>query len=117
MRYQSEGITIECVSSRQQVTLRWLGRSDARDPRQTLKPLLEAVRSKLDSAQSVDFDFRSFDYMNSSTIGPLLRLIRDTSHNAATVRVLYDGTKNWQRLSFMAIGAVLASIDNVEVCP
>lgn len=115
MRYQTDELTIESSNTADQLVIRWLGRSQERDPSRTLEPVLKAVDALLETAQSVEFDFRALEYMNSSTIRPILRLVEKASDKAATVRVLYDKTKNWQRLSFMAIGAVLAGFPNVEM--
>ena len=53
--------------------------------------------------------------MNSSTIRPILKLIQQASNSVARVRLVYDKSKNWQRLSFTAIGAALTSLSNVEL--
>jgi hypothetical protein len=76
---------------------------------------MEEMRRAFESASSVEFDFRSVEYMNSSSIRPILELLQSASSKSETVRVRYDGSKNWQRLSFQAIGAVLATLGNVEM--
>ena len=115
MRYQTEDLTIESQQERDQLVIRWLGRSEGRDPSRTLQHVLEAVGNDFKPAVDVEFDFRSLEYMNSSTIRPILKLVQQASAKANNVRVRYDGSKNWQRLSFKAIGAVLGSLRNVEL--
>jgi hypothetical protein len=115
MRYQAEDLTIESLEQNDQLVLRWLGRSETKDPSRTLQPLMEAVISALQSAQSVEFDFRALEYMNSSTIRPILKLLQTASTRAANVHVRYDAGKTWQRMSFLAIGVALASLTNVKV--
>jgi hypothetical protein len=115
MRYQTDQLTIESHRNRDQLTIRWLGRSEARDPGRALQPVLEAVGADVAGAASVEFDFRSLEYMNSSTIHPILKLVQAASTKSTRVRVIYDASKNWQRLSFMAMSAVLAGLRNVEV--
>jgi hypothetical protein len=115
MRYQAEDLTIEALEQNNQLVLRWLGRSEAKDPTRTLQPLMEAVISALQSAQSVEFDFRALEYMNSSTVRPILKLLQTASTRAANVHVRYDAGKTWQRMSFLAIGVALASLTNVKV--
>jgi hypothetical protein len=116
MRYQAEDLTIESLHQNDQLVVRWLGRSEDRDPSRTLQPLLDAVCSQFQSAQSVEFDFRALEYMNSSTVRPILHLLQKASLSASQVRVLYDASKTWQRMSFLAIGVALASLGNVKVC-
>ena len=115
MRYQAEDLTIESLEQNNQLVLRWLGRSETKDPSRTLQPLMEAVISALQSAQSVEFDFRALEYMNSSTVRPILKLLQTASTRAANVHVRYDAGKTWQRMSFLAIGVALASLTNVKV--
>lgn len=115
MRYQTDQLTIESNRTRDKLIVRWLGRSEARDPGRVLQKVLEAVGADVSGAEAVEFDFRSLEYMNSSTIHPILKLVQAASANTGRVRIVYDGSKNWQRLSFMAMGAVLAGLSNVEV--
>ncbi|HKO92306.1 MAG TPA: hypothetical protein VJU61_14180 [Polyangiaceae bacterium] len=115
MRYQAEDLTIESVERDNQLVLRWLGRSETKDPSQTLQPLMDSVINAIESVKSVEFDFRSLDYMNSSTIRPILKLLQTASGRAANVHVRYDAGKTWQRMSFLAIGVALASLSNVKV--
>ena len=116
MRYQAEELTIESLPDQGKLVVRWLGRSDGRDPSGTLSPVLEAVRADMQSATAVEFDFRSLEYMNSSTNRPILNLIQAASGSVASVRLLYDKTKTWQRLAFSAMGVALSGLHNVELC-
>ncbi|HEU4577484.1 MAG TPA: hypothetical protein VFS67_04465 [Polyangiaceae bacterium] len=116
MRYQSDELTIDSLPEEGKLVVRWLGRSDGTDPSGTFRPLLEALSADVSKAQSVEFDFRSLEYMNSSSIRPILKLVQGASGSASSVRVVYDKNKTWQRLSFMAIGTALAGLNNVEVC-
>ena len=115
MRYQADDLSVESLEWNDQVVFRWRGRSEAKDPSRTLQPLLEAVVSTLHGAQSVELDFRALEYMNSSTIRPILQLVQTVSSSAANVCVRYDAAKTWQRMSFLAMGVALASLTNVKV--
>ena len=116
MHFQTDSLTVESRNQQGQLFVLWRGRSDGRDPSRALEPVLEAVGADLRGAKSVEFDFRSMEYMNSSTIRPILQMVQRASTSVDHVRVVYDGSKNWQRLSFLAIGAVLATLGNVELC-
>jgi hypothetical protein len=115
MRYQIAELSLESSRRDDELLIRWLGRSEVRDPGRMLQLLLDAVGSDLRSARSIEFDFRALEYMNSSSILPLLKLVQTASSSAANVRVRYDAGKNWQRMSFPAIGAALAILGNVQV--
>lgn len=115
MIHQNDELTIESRLEANQLIVRWRGRSESRDPSRTLGPILEAVTREVGTAPAVEFDFRSLEYMNSSSIRPILKLVQAASTRTKHVRVRYDDSKHWQRLSFVAIGAVLASLGNVEL--
>lgn len=115
MRYQADDLTVESLQQQDQLVFRWLGRSETKDPSRTLQPLLEAVVGAMQSAQAVEFDFRALEYMNSSTIRPIMKLVQAASGSATSVRVRYDAGKTWQRMSFLALGVALASLSNVQV--
>lgn len=115
MRLQADDLTIESLRQSDQLVVRWLGRSEDKDPARTLQPLLDQVCDQFRNARAVELDFRSLEYMNSSTVRPILNLVRRASSDAGSVRVRYDASKSWQRLSFLAIGAALHSLTNVQV--
>ena len=115
MRFQAEDLTIESVQRSDQLVVRWLGRSEDRDPSQTLQPLLDSLSEHFRGASSVELDFRALEYMNSSTVRPILNLVQRASASAGNVRVLYDASKTWQRMSFLAIGTALRHLTNVQV--
>lgn len=115
MRYQAEDLTIESSQEKDQLIFRWLGRSETKDPSRTLQPLLEAIVGSMQSSQAVELDFRSLEYMNSSTIRPIMKLVQTASGRAASVHVRYDAGKTWQRMSFLALGVALAGLGNVQV--
>lgn len=115
MRYQADELTIESLHQSDQLVVRWLGRSEDKDPSRTLQPLLDQVSHHFQEAQSVELDFRALEYMNSSTVRPILSLVQKASSSAGSVRVLYDASKSWQRMSFLAIGVALRSLTNVQV--
>lgn len=117
MIHQNDELTIESRLESNQLMVRWRGRSETRDPSRALAPILEAVTREIGTAAAVEFDFRSLEYMNSSSIRPILKLVQSASTLTKHVRVRYDSSKHWQRLSFAAIGAVLASLGNVELAP
>jgi hypothetical protein len=116
MRYQADDLTIESLHQSELLVVRWLGRSEDKDPSRTLQPVLDAVCEQFHGGQAVEFDFRGLEYVNSSTIRPILGLVQRASSSSSSVRVLYDEGKTWQRMSFRAIGVALASLANVQVC-
>ena len=48
-------------------------------------------------------DFRALDYLNSSTLTPLVRILDVARGGACAVVVQYDRMRKWQALSFTAL--------------
>ncbi len=114
-KLEADGLTIEVKDSPFGMCVVWLGKSDTRDPGRSITPFLDQLVDGRLAAKQVELDFTQFDYMNSSTIRPILTFIQKASGASKNVLVRYDGKKNWQRLSFKAIGALSASWRNVAV--
>ena len=110
--YSIGDLRIEIVCDADSLSLLWFGRSDAKDPVMVLGPLLDTLRESFEQ-RATFFDFRSFEYMNSSTIHPLLNFLQTASNHAPNVVVRYDGSKTWQRLSFRAIETLARPWGNI----
>ena len=70
-------LTLELTDEGSEVLVRWLGRSTAREPRTFLQPVLTRM---LDASVALKkplvLDFRALEYLNSSTITPVVRLLQ-----------------------------------------
>jgi hypothetical protein len=97
-----------------QTVIEWSGESDAIDPAAILSPYLRELAVSL-KGKSVRLRFGSLEYMNSSTVTPLMAFIRDLSGTAASVVVLYRADLQWQATSFRAMRVVARKWPNVQV--
>jgi hypothetical protein len=82
----------------------WLGKSTAREPRIFIQPILDemsGIAAKLQ--KQIILDFRKLEYMNSSTITPILRMLEDAAKVNAPFSIIYDGQLRWQELNFSAL--------------
>ena len=48
-------------------------------------------------------DFRKLEYLNSSTITPVIRILEQAKRGTALVTVVYNAELKWQALSFSAL--------------
>jgi hypothetical protein len=97
-----------------QVTVRWRGVSDARDPGVAISPYLDRLVEELQGAV-VCIDFSAMEYMNSATVAPILRFIRALDREAARIIILYDQGKTFQRTTFSAVRALGILLQKLEV--
>jgi len=99
----SEGLTLE-VRHEEDITVTWRGRSTARDPSRFLLPILmRLVEDAAANGHSLVLDFRALDYLNSSTLAPLVRILDAARRGTASVVVQYSRPRKWQTLSFTAL--------------
>lgn len=113
--FQSGELKVHVVVTRSSVRLSWLGRSVERDPAKALSPFFGTVESHLQADRSVELDFRNLEFMNSSTVKPILTFCASASTKVRAVSVRYDSQKTWQRLSFGLLKALSTSWTNVTV--
>jgi hypothetical protein len=97
-----------------QVTVRWRGVSDARDPGVEISPFLDGLVDGL-AGVVVHIDFSAMEYMNSATVAPILRFIRALERQASRIVILYDHDKTFQRTTFSAVRALGILLQKLEV--
>lgn len=82
----------------------WLGKSTAREPRIFIQPILDEITEVAAKLQKqILMDFRRLEYMNSSTITPILRMLEDAAKENTPFSIVYDGKLRWQELNFSAL--------------
>lgn len=113
--FESGELSIQVELQPSRLRLVWLGQSVARDPSMVLKPFFEGLGSYVSKTRDVELDFRKFDYMNSSTLKPILTFVQRASVEYRNVVVRYDSQKNWQRLSFKLLQALSNTWPNVSI--
>ena len=86
------------------VRLEWHGQSVARDPGQFLLPILSnALDLGLQTQKPLVIDFQHLEYLNSSTLSPVIRTLEHARRGHGQVRVLYNRALKWQAMSFTAL--------------
>lgn len=103
--FTNDQLKIEVRENADSMDIRWMGKSVTRKPAQFITPLLVYVLNKSsDQQKRVILDFRNLDYMNSSTITPIIKILERAKRGATQITVLYEKAKKWQDLSFSALG-------------
>ena len=113
--FESGGLKVEVVVTRNALKLSWQGRSTERDPSKLLNPFFGTLEPHLKTDRAVELDFRGLEFMNSSTVKPILVFCETASTKARAVNVRYDSHKTWQRLSFGLLKAMSRTWNNVTV--
>ena len=76
----------------------------ARDPGPFILPVLtRALDLGQKANKPVVLDFRDLEYLNSSTISPVIRILEQAKRGEARLTVCYRNDLKWQALSFSAL--------------
>lgn len=97
-------LTLKLLEKENAVVLEWAGMSMAREPGQFLLPILsKALDLGLQTSKPLVIDFQQLEYLNSSTISPVIRILEHARRGHGRVKVLYKKGLKWQALSFTAL--------------
>jgi hypothetical protein len=94
--------------------MKWLGRSDDRDPSALLNPYIDGILEKL-KGKDLEVQFNQLEYMNSSTVPPIIQLIKKLNTSEIKSVITYDKDSKWQAASFKALETIVRSMDFVDV--
>lgn len=111
--FKSDELEIR-VTGGEQTVIEWLGVSNARDPGLTLTPYLDQITKELD-CKEVSIDFSRLEYINSSTVPPIIRLIKDLNKKAVKTLIYYNKSLKWQQESFKALATLSKILKYVSV--
>lgn len=99
-------LLVEARGSEARLRLDWTGRSNARRPAVMLAPYLEAVLKRAKSSQcGIELHFEQLEFFNSSTLGAVIKFVRQAREENVTISLIFDGDQSWQALSFEALKA------------
>ncbi len=114
--YTNDSLRIQVKDDADSIHMEWTGRSVDRDPGKFITPiLLESLRKNSHNDKRVLLDFRKLEYMNSSTITPIIKALERAKRGVTKITVLYDGSLKWQDLTFSALEIFQTTDKRVEI--
>lgn len=91
----------------EELRLIWSGAIHSADPGDYLDPYLDLL---IDSAKAENLriicDFSRLEYMNSSSIPPLIHLLRECGEREIHAEFFYDSTRRVQTAAFRALDVI-----------
>ncbi|HZA50479.1 MAG TPA: hypothetical protein VE549_07050 [Myxococcaceae bacterium] len=97
-------LVLRLYETAEMVCLEWRGQSMAREPGKFLLPVLsKALDWGLQRDKPLVIDFQQLEYLNSSTITPVIRILEHARRGHSRVRIVYNKSLKWQSLSFTAL--------------
>jgi hypothetical protein len=104
-KFASHFLTLEKIVDDTSITIRFIGKSNERNPSKFISPILSDVLHQSDSGnKEIVLDFKELEYMNSSTITPILKILdKATREKNYRITIVYRQSLKWQDLSFSAL--------------
>jgi hypothetical protein len=104
-KFTSHFLTLEKIVGDTSITIRFIGKSNERNPSKFISPILSDVLHQSDSGnKEIVLDFKELEYMNSSTITPILKILdKATREKNYRITIVYRQSLKWQDLSFSAL--------------
>lgn len=97
-------LTLVLAEHPSELRLSWQGMSMAREPARFLMPILSrALDLGAQQKKPLVIDFQRLEYLNSSTLSPVIRALEQARRGQNRVKVLYDKGVKWQSLSFTGL--------------
>jgi hypothetical protein len=114
--FASNLLKIDVEENEESINIKWTGKSIHRKPGQFITPILvDVLKKSTDLKKRIVLDFRKLDYMNSSTITPVIKILERAKRGKVQVTVLYEKSLKWQDLTFSALKIFQTKDQRVEI--
>jgi anti-anti-sigma regulatory factor len=110
---KDESLSIE-IDDSDKITMSWLGRSENREPASFLNPYIAEIIDAI-SGKELIVDFSKLEYMNSSTVPPIIHMIKNLNTKGIATKIFYDKDSKWQAASFKALETISKAMNCIEV--
>jgi hypothetical protein len=112
-RYEQDGLLILLTKMGKKALVTWQGASDARDPSAFLGPVFERLLVEVKGCD-VTIDFSALEYMNSSTVSPIVTLLKALNAQGIHAQVLFSNV-DWQQTHRRCMLAITRVLPHVKV--
>lgn len=98
------------------IIMQWLGECTDKNPSAVLEPYLLDISQKLKELElELECEFEKLEFMNSSTVPPIIIFIQSLEENNVKSVVSYDENIDWQEASFSALATIAEFCSFVSV--
>jgi hypothetical protein len=114
--YENNLLKITLQEAEKTIEVKWNGKSVERDPSIFIMPiLLKVLEMSSESGKAIRIDFTELEYMNSSTITPIIKILERAKRGNTSLKVVYKKSLKWQDLSFSALELFQTTDQRVEI--
>ena len=107
-------LTIIVTEEKNSVSIDWEGLCDLKNPGQILKDFFFKIFDAY-TGKKLIMSFINLKYVNSSTISPIIALLRKLNELKISSTVIYDKTCFWQEISFKSFIAITAKLEYIVI--
>jgi hypothetical protein len=114
--YSNNLLQVDLMETDDSIIAEWSGKSVDRNPSKFITPLLANLLERNgNSKKTLILDFQKLDYMNSSTITPIIKILERAKRGKVQLVVKYNKLLKWQDLSFSALKIFQTKDKRVEI--
>lgn len=114
--YDYQQLHLEVITDEQAITVKFFGKSILRDPNEFVMPILLGILSEANESKSrVVLDFQKLDYMNSSTLTPVIKVMERARVGDGKMTLVYKQSLRWQDISFSALVIFQTKDQRIEI--
>lgn len=113
-QYIQGTLTIDLIYSDDNVEMVWMGKSTARDPFDFVTGIFDKLKNENLSLNLI-MNFTVLEYMNSSTITPIIQFLEKSQKQSISITIRYNKTLRWQLLSFTALEIYETSDKRIQI--
>jgi hypothetical protein len=115
-KYTNDLLVITVTEENEHVHMHWAGKSIDRKPSIFLTPiLLKVVKRCMEKQKRMIMDFCEIEYMNSSTITPIIKILERAKRSDISVSVEYLANLKWQDLIFSALEIFQTKDNRIQI--
>ena len=109
-----DNFEIKITEQLDKVKVQWLGRRESRNPAEILNPYFDNMINQL-NGKSITIDYTLLEFMNSSTVPPIIKFIKACSLGGINTVVNYSKDLEWQNASFKPLQTICMMLKNITV--
>jgi hypothetical protein len=113
MRFEKDGLTIVARKRSSAWHVSWLGASDSRNPSDFLRPVAARMIQAMRGSR-ITIDLSALEYMNSSTVSPIISMLKELDAHGIETRVLFSDA-DWQQTHLRCMRAITRVLKHVTV--
>jgi hypothetical protein len=114
--YTSNKLTLKIEENDSIIRITFTGQSTEREPGKFITPILtDAAHNGRKYNKGLIINFKELEYMNSSTITPIIKILEGEKHGTGTIYVEYNRSKKWQELCFSALKIFETKDHRIEI--